>query len=329
MPLVGPTLEQSVQLSQILKHGLETKPDDFALVSAATRWTWRELDRASTQLATNLVRLGLKPGDRVASLMPNRGALVVHYLACIKVGFVATPLNYRYTPPEIDYALEVSQASILFVHAERTHDITQSTLAGKLPFGFISWGGSIGQSPSFEELIKPQTQAVELSSPNPKAPAFIFFTSGSTGKPKGVTHTLETFGWMIASLIEGFEFTAEDIFLPGSSISHIGSLIFSLAGLVVGARVDVARTYDGDELLPLLRNTRPTVLVMLPAALIALVRDHNAQPEDFRSLRLCVSGGDKVPAGLEREFTDIAGIPITEGYGMTEAVPLTTNPLKG
>ena len=329
MPISGPPLSTSFDLRHILKHGLETKPDEFALVSAATRWTWRELDRASTQLAANLVRLGVKAGDRVASLMPNRGALLVHYLACIKAGFVATPLNYRYTAPEIDHALEVSQASILLVHSERSQDLTHSAMAAKLPLGFISWGGALGHSPRFEELILPQKHTIDLSPPDPKSAAFIFFTSGSTGKPKGVTHTLETFGWMMASLIHEFELTAEDIFLPGSSISHIGSLMFSLAGLAAGARVDVARTFDGDELLPLLRDTRPTVLVMLPAALIALVRDHHAQKKDFRSLRLCVSGGDKVPAELEREFTDIAGIPITEGYGMTESVPISSNPLNG
>ena len=329
MPISGPPLKKPFQLDQILNCGLETKPDEFALVSAATRWTWRELDRASSQLATNLLRLGLKAGDRVASLMPNRGALLVHYLACIKAGFVATPLNYRYTPLEIDHALAVSQPSVLFVHAERTQDVSQSKLAGKLPLGFISWGGLLGQSPSFEELIKPQAQTNDLNRPEPKAPAFIFFTSGSTGKPKGVTHTLETFGWMIASLIKALEMTAEDILLPGSSLSHMGALLFSLTGFAAGARVDVARTFDGDELLPLLRNTRPTVLVMLPAALIALVRDHNARSEDFHSLRFCLSGGDKVPAELEREFTDVAGIPIHEGYGMTEAVPITMNPPRG
>ena len=329
MPISGPPLGTSFDLRHILKHGLETKPDDLALVSAATRWSWRELDQSSSQLAANLFHLGVKAGDRVASLMPNRAALLVHYLACIKAGFVATPLNYRYTSPEIDHALEISQASILFAHAERSQDLSHSTMAAKLPRGFISWGGALGKSPRFEELIRPQEHTTDLSQPDPKSAAFIFFTSGSTGKPKGVTHTLETFGWMMASLMKEFEFTAEDIFLPGSSISHIGSLIISLAGLAVGARVDVARTFDGDELLPLLRDTRPTVLVMLPAALIALVRDHKAQSEDFRSLRLCMSGGDKVPAELEREFTDLAGIPITEGYGMTEAVPITSNPLKG
>ena len=134
---------------------------------------------------------------------------------------------------------------------------------------------------------------------------------------------------MMASLIEGLEIHHQDILLPGSSISHIGSLLFSLTGLAAGARVDVARTFDGDEILPLLRETRPTLLVMLPAALFALVRDHNARREDFRSLRYCSSGGDKVSAELEHEFTQIAGLHIHEGYGMTEMCPISMNAPRG
>lgn len=163
----------------------------------------------------------------------------------------------------------------------------------------------------------------------PSDPAFIFFTSGSTGRPKGVTHSIETFGWLIASGIESLAFTPLDVVLPGSSLSHVGALALSLTGLAAGSRVLIARSFDGDELLPLLREDRPTFLCMLPAALFGLVRDHGATHDDFRSLRLCVSGGDKVSAELEREFTELAGFPIEEGYGMTEIGFATLNPVGG
>src|SRR5262249_47934881 len=119
MPLSGPSLDRPIRIPELLARGLQQKPDEVALVSAESRWTWRELDRASSNYAANLLALGLKPGDRVASLMPNRDALPVHYLGCFKSGMVATPLNYRYMPPEIDHALEVSEAAILIAHAER------------------------------------------------------------------------------------------------------------------------------------------------------------------------------------------------------------------
>jgi acyl-coenzyme A synthetase/AMP-(fatty) acid ligase len=89
------------------------------------------------------------------------------------------------------------------------------------------------------------------------------------------------------------------------------------------------RTIDGDEMLPLLREDRPTLMWMLPAALISLVRDHEARPEDFSSIRLCTSGGDKVPAELEAEFTELAGFPIDEIWGMSEIGFSTMNPPSG
>jgi long-chain acyl-CoA synthetase len=232
-------------------------------------------------------------------------------------------------PPEIDHALGLSGASILFAHAERAADIAASKEAGKLPLGLISYGGDLGASPSFELLSEEEGPAIDLPAPDHSAPGFIFFTSGSTGKPKGVTHSLETFGWLIASFAQGLELTEGDIVLPGSSISHIGSLMLTLAAFAVGARCDVARSYDGHELLPLLRETRPTVMLMLPAALIALMRDHDAKHEDFSSLRLCISGGDKVPAELEKEFTEMVGFPIDELYGMTEFGGSHMNPPSG
>lgn len=141
--------------------------------------------------------------------------------------------------------------------------------------------------------------------------------------------SFETLGWMIASAVKSCECTADDVMLPGSSLSHIGALAITLTGLGTGARVLVARSFDGDELLPLLRKHRPTVVVMLPAALICLVRDHGAKRQDFAMLRLCISGGDKVSAEIEREFTELVGFPIDEGYGMTEIGFATINQPSG
>lgn len=329
MPVTGPPLKESINLGQLLERGLTAKPEEDALVSLEGRWSWRELDEKSDRLARSLLTLGLERGDRVASLMPNRGALVVHYIACIKAGLVATPLNYRYTPPEIDHALGVSGASVLLHHTEREADVAASKLAGTLPRGVIRYGAPDGPGPNLEELMERETPGAGPVIGTASDPAFIFFTSGSTGRPKGVTHTRETFGHLAASAIQSFAFTPEDILLPGSSLSHIGALGLSLTGLAAGARVLIARTFDAQELLPLLREDRPTFLCMLPAALFGLVRDHGATKDDFSSLRLCISGGDKVSGKLEREFTSLSGFPIDECYGMTEIGFATLNPIDG
>jgi long-chain acyl-CoA synthetase len=318
-----------VSLCNLLRAGLDADPDGLALISADTRWTWRTLDDLSDRLAVSLLGLGLHPGDRVASLMPNRPALIVHYLACFKAGLVATPLNYRYMAPEIDHALAVSQARALLAHAEREQDLAASQLARQLPLGTISYGGKPGAGPGFDELIKGEAASSPLPPPSPAAPAVIFFTSGSTGHPKGVTHTHQTLGWMFATAAAGLELSPDDLLLAGSSLSHVGAFYVSFAALSGGAGVIVAKSFDGDELLPLLRQDRPTVLSMLPSALFALTRDHGARHDDFASLRLCRGAGDTVSAELEREFAALSGFVIDEAYGLTEAGLVTVSPPSG
>ena len=330
MLIDGAELEApAAPLYELLAAGLAAGPDEVAMISAEESMSWRQLEDASLRLAGAYLRIGLEPGDRIASLMPNRIGLAVHYIACFRAGLVATPLNYRYTFREIDHALAVSGASALLAHAERGEDLAASKLAGELSLGTISYGDE-GDGPGrrFEELLNGEP-AAGLPPPAPSDPAAIFFTSGSTGPAKGVTHSHETLRWMMASAIAAFELSAEDTFLPGSSMSHVGSFLWTLATLSVGGQVVVARSYDSHEMLPLLREQRPTVLAMIPAALSALIHDHELTPEDFSCLRICRAGADKVSTELLSEFAALAGFPIDEGYGMTEVGIATLNPPAG
>jgi len=329
MPRLGTRPERPVALPDLLRNGLRERPDEPALVSLRTRWTWRELDRDANHLAGNLLGLGLRPGDRVASLLPNRCVIEIFYLACLRAGVVAVPLNYRYMAPEIDHALEVSGAVLLVAHAERDSDLAASRLAAELPLGTVSYGADDGRSPDLAELIRDAPPDLILPAVDPAAPAVIFFTSGSTGSPKGVTHTAESLGWMLASTVSGLKLTPGDTFMTASSLSHEGGYRFALAVLSSGATVAIARHFDPDEYLPLMRQVRPTVMWILPAALFRLVDDQGATRQDFTPLRYCASGADKLPAELEREFEEKAGFRIHETYGMTETGGAAGNPPEG
>ena len=326
MPVEGLTLATSVDLSRLLEPWVEATPDSPAVHAPDGHLTWRGLDDAATRLAHGYRRLGLASGDRIASLMPNRVSLLAHYLACFRSGLVATPLNYRYAVPEIDHALEVSAAAAIVAHAERAADVTASVRASALPV-VIAEGDDV--EPSLEGLMAADPGAETIEPSAADDPAAIFFTSGSTGPPKGVTHTLATLGWMVAISAAAFEMTPEDRVLPGSSMSHIGSFMWALAALSAGAQVIVPNTFDAGGIVPLLREHRATVIAMIPAALTALVRDHDVTADDFASLRLCRSGADHVPAALHAEFTALTGLHVDEGYGMTEVGLATLSPPSG
>jgi long-chain acyl-CoA synthetase len=328
MPVTGETLTSPADLPRLVEQWAESTPNGVAIRAPEGSTSWLELDAASTRLARSYRNLGLAPGDRFASLMPNRVHLVVHYLACFKSGLVATPLNYRYSVREIDHALEVSGASALLAHAERTAELEGSALASTSELGVIAAEGPDDEL-SLEHLIATDLGPIDLEPAESDDAAAIFFTSGSTGPAKGVTHSLETLGWMIAAAARAFELTRDDRFLPASSMSHVGSFLWTLAALWVGAQAIVAHNFDAGAVVPLLREHRPTILAMIPAALVALVRDHDVTHDDFASLRLCRSGADKVSAELDKEFLALTGLLIDEGYGMTEVGLATLNPPSG
>jgi len=329
MPYAGAALEAAVSLGNLLQAGLERAPDAKALISLEESWSWSDLDRRAGRLASAYLALGLAPGDRVASLMPNRPALLAHYLACFKAGLVLTPLNYRYTPREIDHALEVSSARIILAHAERAADLAASRAAASLALGVIGFAAPTAEGLNFERLIEGEAVQDRLPPVPLDAPAAIFFTSGSTGPAKGVTHSVGSVGYMLASIARAYCLTPDDVMLPASSCSHVGAFSASLGALAVGASVAIARTFDHAELGPLMRATRPSVMTMLPASLLHLIREPEARAEDFSSLRLCRCGGDKVPAELEKEFNLLTGQEIHEGYGMTEIGIAANNPPNG
>jgi len=317
MPISVPPLSASADLTDLLRGGLSANPDGTALFALDGALTWREIDAACARLARSYLNLGLMPGDRVASIMPNRAALVIHYLACMRAGLVAMPLNYRYSAADIDYALGVATPAALLVHSERAHDISTVTGVSQLPLGVIVHAGKLDNTFAIENLIDAECEEA-LPEIQAEAPAFIFFTSGTTGKPKGVTHSHASMGSMVASNSQALGLCSQDVVLPASWISHTAGLRLTFAGLWAGAKTNIARKFEPNELLRLLRRTRPTVAQILPAPLAALLESHGAVRDDFASLKTMMVGGDKPSQTVVKKFDALAGVPIGSFYGMTE-----------
>lgn len=306
-----------------------TRPSEVCLVAGTETWTWRALSDDVDALAAHLIAAGLQQGDRVASLLPNCGELIVFYLACLRAGLIATPLNYRYTPDNIDVALGFSDARMMVAHAERREDIAACVRAGTLANGMISVGGEFAGAVPYTALMSRAVPQVDMPVIDVDATALMFFTSGSTGRPKGVMHSITSFGSIAASFAQALRLHADDVVFPGGSISHVGSLSTALAGLSTGSTVVLNRSDTPEAFLRELRQQEPTVVVALPAALMAFLHDGLATTDDFTSVRLLISGGDKFPVDVEREFTRISGLPITETYGLTEATDCTLGPVDG
>ena len=330
MPLEGRPLAAPVDLRDLLRVGLDAEPDAVAMSSATDRITWRELERATDRLARNYVALGLRAGrpGRVADAQPHpaRGALprvlpggTRHHAAR------TTATRHRRSTTRSRSAAR--RRSWPTPSAPTT---SPPARAGRRAAADRA-EGRLGDGPTLEQLCvddpgavtprpTPRRRPRPRSSSRPAAPV----------RPRASpTASTRSAGWRRARSTASSSPTA-DTFLPGSSMSHVGSFLWALASFSVGAHVVVgARTFDAGEILPLLRAHRPTVLAMIPAALTALVRDHGVTAADFESLRLCRAGADKVSLELEHEFQALSGLLIDEGYGMTEVGLATLNPPRG
>ncbi len=278
--------------------------------------------------------LGLNPGDRLASLMPNRIALVVHYLACFKAGLVATPLNYRYATPEIDHALEVSDASALVVHVERQADIAATRLGIEPPCrcDHVRRSRRCGVAGDRDARGVDRGQGRRRRGRCARARRacrdLLHLGEHRSGEGRDPQHgdarLDDRVGGTRVRAHAGRRVPARFVDLAHRLV-HVDPRV-----LPRRARRSIhAQAYDAGEVLPLLRAHRPTVLAMIPAALTALVRDHDVSKADFSSLRICRCGADKVSDELEREFTHLVGFLIDEGYGMTEVGLATLNPPYG
>ena len=224
----------------------------------------------------------------------------------------------------------------LVFHEERLDDVQASSAARQLPLGCVSINDRCGFSDllaTYPDSTSPDSTSLAGGAPWPAHgdgdPCFIYFTSGSTGKPKGVTHSRASFGAVLASLVQASQLKAGEEVLAGSSLAHIASSALALAALTTGAAVAIANSIDSPTLETLLRRQRPAVMLMLPAALFGLVRDQWLLPTDLQSVRLFISGGDKVPHQLQEEFRQVAGFGIDECYGMSEIGFATLAPPSG
>ena len=326
MQVSGRSLAEPVALNDPLRSALSRDSAAVALHDLSRSMSWAELEQSCNALANHYLSIGLRSGDRIASLMPNSLELLIHYLAGLRCGLVLTPLNYRYTVPEINHALEVSGARCLIHHCERQEDVEASNVSSACDFGCITTNddGFVSElSQDFADLSLSQTEH------DPDQPCFLFFTSGSTGKPKGVTHTRQSLGWMFSSVLEVTGLMPSEQFLAGSSLSHIASSTFALSALCRGASVLVPNNLSCSCLEILLRQHHPQVVMALPVTLFSLVRDERLQRSDFSSVRLCISGGDKVSHQLHVEFEEATGQRIDECYGMSEIGFASLSPIEG
>ncbi len=310
-----------MNLSDLIERNAAFAPDKPAIRFAGTTLTYAALARRIMAAARALQSLSVGRGDRVAILSLNRPDYLVLLYACARLGALLVPLNWRLAVPELMFMLRDSSAKALVV--ERAFDAVVAPFADALPeartigLDFTPEGGSALDALLAAGSGEGRNPHVDLSTP-----LLIVYTSGTTGRPKGAVLRQEALLWNAVMSQHMHAMAADDHVLTVLPLFHVGGLnIQTTPALQLGATVTLHPRFAPETTLATIADERPTLTVLVPATMQAVIEHARWDAADLTSLRALTTGSTQVPQGLVDAFT-ARGVPVLQVYGSTETCPI-------
>jgi fatty-acyl-CoA synthase len=288
---------------------------------------WDCLGFAADSLAVELQKAGVRHGDRVAWIGPNDAMQIALLAACSRLGAIQVPLNWRLSVEELRWIEADAGFQVLAVpeSAQRSapyaHDYVEDF---RRRHGV---GARVGDPLDWYEVLYPDGGFAKACAalpppPSPADPLLICYTSGTTGRPKGAVHTQA--GMLAHARIAQalFGITPLDTVMTVLPMFHVGGLcIQTIPALLAGADVVLHARFDADAVFDSLQRDRPTLTLLVPAVMRALVGHPRWASADLSSLRAVGAGSSEVPLDLIAAFQD-RGVPVQQVYGATETGPI-------
>lgn len=296
-------------------------PDGESIVTEDETITWAELNEQTNRLANGLAALGVTHGDRIGILSGNCIEYLELAIAGYKLGSILVPLNVRLTPPELRYIIETAGCSIVVADAELA-DLATATLA-EADDGITRVGLATGFGTEFQDLKTGDAgdPGVDVAGNDI---AYIVFTSGTTGTPKGAMLSHANVLAMSHNRILADDMTSTSrVYLP-FPLSFTGGLVSMWAPTyVAGATLVLDPVVEPARALSVIQDQTITNFSAVPVIWEMLIQHPTFDSYDLSSLTIIGSGGSAVPAAL-LENLQAAGLPMSQGYGLTEGAGVNT-----
>ncbi|HRT71466.1 MAG TPA: AMP-binding protein [Syntrophales bacterium] len=313
-----------MNLGKMLDETCRLFPERTALIYDDKTLTYKELKAAVDSLTRRLHDLGIRKDDKVALMLPNVPEFVISYFAALKLGAVVVTLSTQSTSHELDYLLKNSDSRILITTGQLSTRV--DPIRKDLPLlADVLITEGMGESSPFMDAVEAGPSEIDRPEVGGDDPAVMIYTAGLTGKPLGavLTHNaLLTQGDLLRHVCDGDE---NDRALAVIPLFHaFGASANMLNALKTGAGLVLMDVFNIDSLFKTVMDLQVTYIAAVPRIFLGMILHPTADKYKLKSLRLCITGGSAMPPEFIPLFEQKFGVPLREGYGLTEAAPICT-----
>ncbi|MCB2190771.1 MAG: long-chain-fatty-acid--CoA ligase [Deltaproteobacteria bacterium] len=306
-----------INLGQMLTNRAFLSPELEAAVGDGYRYTYAQVNARANRFASRLAALGLGKGDRIAVLCKNNEHVTCALYGAAKIGVITTVLNWRLTPPELEYILGDCGASLLLYDDAFAESV--ESLRGKVAARHFLRHGGQGSDPEFEEFLAQGREEEPVIQSGGDDPCVIMYTSGTTGKPKGAMISHDNTFWASVGLTHTIPWFPRDRYLLVAPLFHIGGLAPIFANVHLGLTVVYMPDFDPLAVYKTIEAERINFMMSVPLMLMAMtmVPPEVVQSLDLSSFRHFICGASQVPPQLIQLYAQ-KGLKIYQVYGATE-----------
>lgn len=332
-----------LNLVEVVRQQAITQPEKTAYYFMGKPTSYAELEGTVSRFSSALQNLGIEKGDKVALLLGNTPHFIISLYATMRLGATAIPINPLYTPDEISYIIQNGDVKAVialdmllplvelgvkafpqvgaYIVCETTPDVGEK-------YSALSEAAK-AKTHLFMHLLTTTIGMVDPVLVDKDDTAVILYTSGTTGHPKGAMLTHQNLFSNARDVGNYLEMSAKDRVITTLPVFHVFALTVVVnAPLMKGATLLLVPRFSPAEVFEVADKYEATVFAGVPTMFNFLYQYQDGKVEAFKNLRLAISGGASLPVSLLHSFEQKFNVKVSEGYGLSEASPVTCfNPL--